>query len=176
MAVTYLRRLYAGFPPRRPGVEPRPGHVGFVVDKVALGQVFSEYFDFSCQFSFHSLLHTHHHLSSRAGTTGQLVADVQSGLSLNPPEETKKLAYFDDYGTSFPTVGIGYSDDCKNVTARKMKQFILLQLPRIRRFGLRRRRIQSETESLDILNGKRPTATPLPTQDNIAEARSSEKN
>jgi hypothetical protein len=26
--------------------------VGFVVDKVALGQVFSEYFDFPCQFSF----------------------------------------------------------------------------------------------------------------------------
>jgi hypothetical protein len=27
--------------------------VGFVVDKVALGQVFSEYFGFPCQFSFH---------------------------------------------------------------------------------------------------------------------------
>jgi hypothetical protein len=29
--------------------------VGFVVDKVVLGQVFSEYFGFSCQFSFHQL-------------------------------------------------------------------------------------------------------------------------
>jgi hypothetical protein len=28
------------------GFEPRSGHVGFVVDKVALGQVFSEYFGF----------------------------------------------------------------------------------------------------------------------------------
>jgi hypothetical protein len=28
----------------------------FVVDKVALGQVFSEYFGFPCQFSFHQLL------------------------------------------------------------------------------------------------------------------------
>jgi hypothetical protein len=27
----------------------------FVVDKVALGQVFSEYFGFPCQFSFHQL-------------------------------------------------------------------------------------------------------------------------
>jgi hypothetical protein len=35
--------------------------VGFVVDKVALGQVFSEYFDFPCQFSFHRLTHIHHH-------------------------------------------------------------------------------------------------------------------
>jgi hypothetical protein len=43
----------AGFPPRRPGLDLRSGHVGFVVDKVALGQVFSEYFGFPCQSSFH---------------------------------------------------------------------------------------------------------------------------
>jgi hypothetical protein len=36
-------------------------HVGFVVDKVALGQVFSEYFGFPCQ-SFHQFLHHHNHL------------------------------------------------------------------------------------------------------------------
>jgi hypothetical protein len=60
------------------------------VDKVALGQVFSEYFGFPCQFSFHRLLHTHHHLSSGAGTIGQQVADVPSGLSLTPRRETKK--------------------------------------------------------------------------------------
>jgi hypothetical protein len=41
---------------------------------------------FPCQFSFHRLFHTHH-LSSRAGTIGQLVADVPSGLSLTPPQE-----------------------------------------------------------------------------------------
>jgi hypothetical protein len=63
--------------------------VGFVVDKVALGQVFSKYFGFPCQFSFHRLLHTHH-LSSGAGTIGQIVADIPSGLSLTPPQETKK--------------------------------------------------------------------------------------
>jgi alpha-glucuronidase len=33
---------------------------------------------------FHRLLHTHH-LSSGAGTIGQLVTDVPSGLSLTPP-------------------------------------------------------------------------------------------
>jgi hypothetical protein len=32
-----------GFPPRRPGFEPRLGHVRFVVDRVAQGQVFSEW-------------------------------------------------------------------------------------------------------------------------------------
>jgi hypothetical protein len=55
----------------------------------ALGQVFCGYFGFPCQFSFHRLLHTRH-LSSGAGTRGQLVADVPSGLSLTPPQETKK--------------------------------------------------------------------------------------
>jgi hypothetical protein len=34
--------------------------VGFVVDKVALGQVFSEYFGLFCQ-SFHQFLHHHNH-------------------------------------------------------------------------------------------------------------------
>jgi hypothetical protein len=37
-------------------------HVGFVVDKVALGQVFSEYFGFPCQPLFHQMLHHHNHL------------------------------------------------------------------------------------------------------------------
>jgi hypothetical protein len=60
-------------------------------NKVALGQVFSEYFGVSCQFSFHRLLHTH--LSSGAGTIGQLVAEVPNGLSLTPPQETKKNIY-----------------------------------------------------------------------------------
>jgi hypothetical protein len=63
--------------------------MGFAMEKVALGQVFSEYFDFTCQFSFHRLLHIHHHLSSGAGTIGQLVANAPSGLSLTPPQETK---------------------------------------------------------------------------------------
>jgi hypothetical protein len=82
-------RSSRGFPPRRPGFEPRPGHVGFVVGKMAVGQFFSEYFGFPCQFSFHRLLQIHHHLSSGAGTIGQLLADVPSGLSLIPPQETK---------------------------------------------------------------------------------------
>jgi hypothetical protein len=35
--------------------------VWFVVDKVELGQVFSEYFGFPCQSSFHQILHHHNH-------------------------------------------------------------------------------------------------------------------
>jgi hypothetical protein len=59
------------------------GQVGFVVDKVALGQVLSEYFGFPCQSSFHQLLHNHPHLSSGAGTIGQKWPQY-TGLSPTP--------------------------------------------------------------------------------------------
>jgi hypothetical protein len=45
------------FPQRRPGFDT--GHLGFAVDKVALGQAFSEYFVFLCLFSFHQLFLFH---------------------------------------------------------------------------------------------------------------------
>jgi hypothetical protein len=60
--VQYARLMEMIFPPRRPGFEPRSGHVGFVVDKVTLGQVFSKYSSFPWQLSFHRLLHNHHHM------------------------------------------------------------------------------------------------------------------
>jgi hypothetical protein len=62
MAAPYLKRLVAGFPPQRLGFEPGSGHVGFVVDKVALGHVFTEYFCLPSQFSFRQLLHNIYHL------------------------------------------------------------------------------------------------------------------
>jgi hypothetical protein len=39
-AVPWLRSLVAGLSPRRPGFAPWSIHVGFAVDKVALGQVY----------------------------------------------------------------------------------------------------------------------------------------
>jgi hypothetical protein len=64
--------------------------VAFVVYKVTLGQVFSEYFDFPCQFSFHRLHHTHNHALSGADTIGEIVAGAPSRLSLTPLKETSK--------------------------------------------------------------------------------------
>jgi hypothetical protein len=58
----FLKRLVAGFPPRWSELELRSGHVGFLVDKVTVGQVFSGDFNFPCQFSFHRQLHIHRHL------------------------------------------------------------------------------------------------------------------
>jgi hypothetical protein len=60
LAAPQLKRLAAGCPPRRPGFNPGSGQVRFVVDKVALGQVFSEDFGFPC-LSFHQILHPHNH-------------------------------------------------------------------------------------------------------------------
>jgi hypothetical protein len=53
--------------------------VGFVEDKVALGQIFIEYFGYPCQSSFHQLLHNHWGWCNRP-----IVAAVPSGLSLIP--------------------------------------------------------------------------------------------
>jgi hypothetical protein len=54
-----LGRAIAQAVSRWPGFEPGSGQVGFVVDKVALGQNSSEYFSFPCQSSFHQILHHH---------------------------------------------------------------------------------------------------------------------
>jgi hypothetical protein len=60
--------------------ENESSHIGFVVDKVALGQVFSpESFGFPCQSSFHQFLHNHHH--SHPG----LVQQASSGCSTQGP-------------------------------------------------------------------------------------------
>jgi hypothetical protein len=66
--------------------------VGFVVERVALGQVFSEYFGFPCQFAFYQLLRNHH-ITSGAGTIGQTVAGVPSGLSHSIRKIKKKNFY-----------------------------------------------------------------------------------
>jgi hypothetical protein len=48
---TFLNYL-TGFPSRRPWLDPRPGYVGFVVDKVTLWWIFSEYLGSAFQFQF----------------------------------------------------------------------------------------------------------------------------
>jgi hypothetical protein len=51
--VPYFRRLFAGLSPQRSGFAPESVHVGFVVDKVALGQVILRVFGFPMSISFH---------------------------------------------------------------------------------------------------------------------------
>jgi hypothetical protein len=79
--------LVAGFPLTSVRVRTQGIHVGFEVDKAALGQVFSEYFSFSCH-SFHRLPNSHYHPSSRAGV-GQIVA-YTAGFSLISPKKSNQ--------------------------------------------------------------------------------------
>jgi hypothetical protein len=81
---------YLWFLLRRAGFKPVSGHVGFVVDKLALGQVFSEYFGFPCQSLFHQLLYNHPHLSSGACTTGQKWPQYLADLIPPHQEKNKK--------------------------------------------------------------------------------------
>jgi hypothetical protein len=55
-------KLFAEISPRRPEFDPRSESVGFVVSKVALEKVFSKYFGFLYQLSFHymtSIIYCH---------------------------------------------------------------------------------------------------------------------
>jgi hypothetical protein len=76
----YLRQLPS---------QPWSGRVAFVVNKVALKNVFSEYFGFLCLY-LHQLNHIRHHQSAAAAVVGQIVTDVPNGFRLTPPQGTKK--------------------------------------------------------------------------------------
>jgi hypothetical protein len=71
----------------RPGFKTWFRHVGFMVNKVALGQIFSEYFGFPCQSSFHQFLHNHYHLSI---TRGWYNRPVSGRSTQNPTPLIKK--------------------------------------------------------------------------------------
>jgi hypothetical protein len=59
--------------------------VGFVVNKVALGRVFSEYFGFPCESSFHQILHHHNH----PGQANQWPPWRVDPVGLHPPLSEK---------------------------------------------------------------------------------------
>jgi hypothetical protein len=59
MAVPWLRLFVADLSPWRFGLSIASAHVGSVVDKVALGQVFSDFFGISCQYRTTMALRIH---------------------------------------------------------------------------------------------------------------------
>jgi hypothetical protein len=64
-AVPWLRSLVAGLSPRRPGFEPGSIHVGFMVNKVEMGQVFLRVLRFSpVDISFHRRSPNSYHLGN----------------------------------------------------------------------------------------------------------------
>jgi hypothetical protein len=57
--VLLSRQSVAEFPTRRSRLNPRSGHAEFLIAKVTLVQVFSEYFDFPLHFSLNEMFHIH---------------------------------------------------------------------------------------------------------------------
>jgi hypothetical protein len=65
MAVLWLRALVAGLLRQRPGFAPGSIHVGFLVDKVALGQIFLRVLRFSrVNISLHCRYPNSYHLGN----------------------------------------------------------------------------------------------------------------
>jgi hypothetical protein len=85
MAVPWLRRLVDGISWRKPWFVPGSFHVGFVMDKLALGQVFLRFSVFPCQD--HLTIALHNHMSSVGWTVGPLLTAVQRHR-LTPPTLT----------------------------------------------------------------------------------------
>jgi hypothetical protein len=75
-------------PQWRPTFEPTSGREGFLVNTLALSQIFSYYFGFRGQFSFPQRPHTH--ASFVAGAINQLGANSHSELNLTPTNKHKK--------------------------------------------------------------------------------------
>jgi hypothetical protein len=110
---------------RRPGFEPKSDNVGFVVHQVALEQASSEYFGLACQFSFHRLLHIHHHVSSGAGRIGQLMPTYQvDSVSPHPQKKTKKKK---NGGGLFITTAVRTSDNSAQKVSGEFLRFSVLR-------------------------------------------------
>jgi hypothetical protein len=68
--------------------------VGFVANKVALGQFSFQYFGFLLPILIPSIAAHSSSSSSGAGTTGPLVADVPSALKSYPMPRIKEIAFW----------------------------------------------------------------------------------
>lgn len=81
-----LRRFVAGFSPRRPGLSPRLVHMGFVVEKVAVGQVFLRVLRFFPVIVILLLLHIHSSI-----ICGMDSAPLPQRDSLIPSQQHKRI-------------------------------------------------------------------------------------
>jgi hypothetical protein len=84
-----------------------PGQVGFVVYIAALGQVFSEYFIFPRQFSFHKLLHIHYLpiIDAMQGVPGGEVI-ILGGHSIGHSKQKNVYTYMCPILNGFPNRAI----------------------------------------------------------------------
>jgi hypothetical protein len=93
----------AGFPPLQPGFDPGSGHVGFMVEKAALAQVFSEYFGFPCQ-AFRRLLHISFVSIIQGWYSRQIISWViVDFVPLHPKQNKITVIVSNGIGSNFPT-------------------------------------------------------------------------
>jgi hypothetical protein len=105
-AEAYVCKRSNSYPWRRPGFNPRSVHVGFVVDKMALGQVFLLSTSVSPrQFAFYQILHSSH-LPSGANTVGHFRPKYK-GTQSHPNLRIRTLVLYPLVGnfTGSATVG-----------------------------------------------------------------------
>jgi hypothetical protein len=93
-AVPWLKRLDAGLSPRRSGFAPESIHVGFVVDKVALGRFSPSTSDSPANISFHhcSIFIYHRPMRSAIALTKQHTITT-SVLSLRASLLTRHIGW-----------------------------------------------------------------------------------
>jgi hypothetical protein len=105
-----FKLLVAGLSPLRPRFAAGSLHVGFVVDKVSLGQVFSEFFGFLCQHIIPLLLHTHlsprhevcdsSHHAAHYHTLGPKLGASSLIRHLAGTEERRRIKSEEDWGVA----------------------------------------------------------------------------
>jgi hypothetical protein len=86
------------FAPWRPRFSSGSAHIEFVIDKVALEQVFSWYFGFFYHFSFHRI-HHYPHLLSGAGTMVHLCPEYHRA-QFHPTLTINKIYWIHKSGMS----------------------------------------------------------------------------
>ncbi|PNF13825.1 hypothetical protein B7P43_G12428 [Cryptotermes secundus] len=80
--------------------DPGSGQVGFVVDKVALGRIFSEYFGFPCQSSFYQIPHYHNHPGQARSEAGIVDSNPTQGIDVwSIAPNGHKPSYWHSLGT-----------------------------------------------------------------------------
>jgi hypothetical protein len=101
--VPWLRRLVPSLSPPNPGVTPRSIHVGFLVDKVALGQVFLRLLLFSpVNISFHRRSPNSYHVGDE-----QYVRQWQQCRHVVSPHNYQSMVSYHYYfGIKFPSESI----------------------------------------------------------------------
>jgi hypothetical protein len=84
--VPWLRRLFAGLSQQSPGFVPGIILVGFVVDRMAVGQVLSEFFGLPCQYHSTVFIHSIHHLGMNNMSVSGSSSETQSHFNKSQPK------------------------------------------------------------------------------------------